>query len=171
MRIFLIGYMGSGKSTIGKKLSNKLGLEFIDLDDYIETKYKISIPSIFEKYDEPTFRRIESEILVKVCKMDNVVISTGGGTPCHNQNMDLILESGLCIYIKMSVKSLFNRLINAKRIRPLIKKIKEEDLVDFIKKQLEKRSVYYERAHLPLKGEDFDLKIAIQKIKLHPFTQ
>lgn len=169
MRIFLIGYMGSGKSTIGRKLSTKLNLELIDLDDYIETEYKISIPSLFEKYDEPTFRKIESDMLAKVCKMDNVVISTGGGSPCYNQNIDLILKSGLCIYVKMSVNSLFNRLINAKRIRPLISKFKGDELMDFITVQLEQRSVYYEQAHLVLKGEDFDLKTAIQKIQLHPF--
>lgn len=168
MRIFLIGYMGAGKSTIGRKLATKLGFEFIDLDDYFESQYRVSVPSFFEKYDEAAFRKIESELLFKVCKFNNVVISTGGGTPCFNQNMNTLLNSGLTIYMKMSVTSLYHRLKNAKRIRPIIKELKDPELSEFIQTQLAQRKEFYEKAHLIIKGEDFNIDSAIQEIKLHP---
>lgn len=168
MRIFLIGYMGAGKSTIGRKLATKLGFEFIDLDDYFESHYKISVHTFFDKYDETAFRNIESELLLKVCNLNDVVISTGGGTPCFNQNMNTILNNGLTIYVKMSVASLYHRLKNTKRIRPIIRKLEDNELSEFIQNQLAQRSEFYEKAHLVLKGEDFKIESAIQEIELHP---
>ncbi|MBC34926.1 MAG: shikimate kinase [Bacteroidetes bacterium] len=166
MRIFLIGYMGSGKSTVGRKLATRLGMDLIDLDDYIESKYKIAIHDFFEKYDEAAFRKIESDMLIEVSQKDNLIISTGGGTPCFNDNIEIINKSGLSVYVKMHPKSLYTRLINAKRIRPLVRDLKGDELLTRIENHLAERSQFYEQAHLTVKGEDIDLDQLIEKIKL-----
>jgi shikimate kinase len=93
--VYLIGFMGSGKTTVGRKLAKKLDHPFIDLDETIENRYRISIPTIFSKYDEKVFRKIEHETLKSLLHLQNHVISTGGGTPCFFNNIDLINENGI----------------------------------------------------------------------------
>ncbi|MDZ7744016.1 MAG: shikimate kinase [Bacteroidota bacterium] len=116
MRIFLTGYMYSGKTTIGKKVARKLELPFYDLDDYFEIKYKISVTQFFEKYSEELFRKLETETLAELIRQeDNVLISTGGGTACFNHNMELMNASGLTVYVEMSPKSVFARMQASKR--------------------------------------------------------
>ena len=167
MRIVLVGYMGCGKSTVGKKLASKLGFFFLDTDLLFEEEYKISISNFFEKYGEDVFRRIERNILKKALINDNVVISTGGGTPCILDNMDLINKNSFSIYIKMHINSIENRLINSKKPRPLIKDIPQTDLISFIEKQLLEREKYYNQANLIIKGENLDINSIIESFENH----
>ncbi len=153
-KIFLVGYMGCGKSTYGKKLASVLGLEFVDMDYAIEVEEGRSISEIFEKEGEEKFREREKEFLKKLLKRDNLVVSSGGGAPCFFNNMQLMNENGISVYFKMSVDSLVNRLINAKQKRPLIQNMNESDLHDFIKESLTKREPFYNLAHFKVKAKD-----------------
>lgn len=162
--VYLIGFMGSGKTTAGKKLASRLGFSFLDLDNLIENKYRISIPTIFDKYDETVFRKIEHDTLKSVLKLKNHVISTGGGTPCFYNNMDLINHSGLSFYVKLSPKSLHDRLINSKKKRPLIKNKSQEELITYIQKELFKRELYYNQAKFIIKGENLNFEELIDII-------
>jgi shikimate kinase len=147
MRIYLIGYMGSGKSTIGRLLANKLKLDFIDFDNYIEDETKKSITQIFDTDGEVKFRKMEHQLLKKFLKEDNLIISLGGGTPCFHNNIEIINNSGISIYLKADVKTLCNRLSIEKDNRPLIRDLSRIDLKKFIEKNLKERSEIYEKAH------------------------
>lgn len=157
MRIFLMGYMGCGKSTAGKQLANKLHLNFLDLDKYIEQNYRQSIPTIFRNEGEEKFRELEHLSLQELLKQDNYVLSLGGGTPCFYNNMDLIKKSGISVYLKMSVQSLVNRLIHAKNPRPLIKEMTERELEEYISAHLPIREHYYSMADYTIKGENLNM--------------
>lgn len=157
MKIFLIGYMGSGKSTAGKKLASKLGLTFLDLDEYIETEYGKTISEIFDTEGEEKFRELEHLYLKKVLTFDNIVLSLGGGTPCFYNHMELLNNSGLTVYLKMSVDALASRLLNAKKKRPLIENMNESELKDFIEANLVKREPFYLQAHYKVKAKNLDI--------------
>ena len=146
MRIFLIGFMGCGKTTLGKKLAKQLNYNFIDLDSYIEKTTNKTITEIFENKGEKTFRIVEKESLMEVCKKDNLVIATGGGTPCFFDNMQKILDSGKAIYLKMEIEDLLERLETEKSQRPLIKNKSAEELKGFIGLTLLERERFYKQA-------------------------
>ena len=143
MLIFLVGYMGSGKSSFGKKLSLKLQIDFIDLDNYIEEKCQMSIQELFDKKGEAHFRILEDEALKILAKKDNLVIATGGGAACSFENMELMNKHGITVYLQSSADLLLNRLKKSKKERPLIKDKNEEELKIFIEQSLEKREVFY----------------------------
>jgi shikimate kinase len=146
-KIFLIGFMGSGKSTLGKKLANKLQQTFFDLDTEIEAVESRSISEIFENSGEDYFRKIERETLLNLIEKNNdFVMSIGGGTPCYNNNMDLINQTGLSIYLKYNPGILTSRLINAKKNRPLIKGKNKEELMEFIENTLLERELFYNKS-------------------------
>lgn len=163
-RIYLIGFMGSGKSTAGKRLASRLGYQFRDLDNMIERQYKTSIPLLFEQYDEQAFRLLERDMLHETTNLHKTVIATGGGTPCFFDNMDFINENGCSVYFEFPPSALANRLQHAKRKRPLLNEVKPEQLTDNIAARLEKRLPYYEQAHIIIKGINLDLKVLIQQI-------
>ena len=140
--------MGSGKSTVGKKLASRLNWSFIDLDDKIELKTGIKIAEIFAGKGESFFRAMESDVLRSLATEADTVISTGGGTPCFGENMDYMLESGLTIYLKMTPAQLKTRLLKSSHERPLIKNIRIEDLQGFIEKKLGEREKWYSRAEI-----------------------
>jgi len=150
--------MGVGKSTIGKKLAKYLDFEFIDLDDIFEQKYKISIDSFFNKYDEELFRKMEHEMLLETFSKQNAVISTGGGTPCFHNAMENINSTGLSIYIKMLPSAIAHRLSTSKRKRPLIEGIPKEELKNFIKDKLVGRKPIYNQAHLHIDGINVNIQ-------------
>ncbi len=156
-KIFITGYMGSGKSTAGKKLASELGYEFIDLDHFIESEYNQTIPEIFASKGEKEFRSMENNALKKVLEKTDAVISCGGGTPCYFNNMELMNNNGITIYLKMSVDALVNRLVNAKEKRPLIQNKTEPELRAFIARQLEKREDQYHLAQYTIKGKNLDV--------------
>ena len=147
MRIFLIGFMGCGKTTLGKKLAKHLNYNFIDLDSYIEKTTNKTITEIFENKGEKKFRIVEKESLMEVCKKDNLVIATGGGTPCFFDNMQTMLAKGICIYLKMEAEDLAERLKKEKNNRPLINQLTGNTLIDFISEKLMEREVFYKKAH------------------------
>lgn len=164
-KVYLVGFMGAGKSTVGKKLGELLGYKTLDLDDAFEKKYKITIKSFFQKYDETLFRILESRILDTTFDMDNVIISSGGGTPCFHNNINKMNTNGITVYLKMSVPSLVDRLQHAKRPRPLLPDKKSYSLKEFTTIKLKERSPDYERAHITVKAEDIDYEFLIKKIK------
>jgi shikimate kinase len=144
--IYLVGYMGTGKTTIGKLLAEKLSRSFIDMDGFIENRYHKTVSSIFEEKSEAGFREIEHRTLQEISSFENVVVSTGGGLPCFFDNMDLMNRTGITIYLKASVDELVGRLSFDKQKRPLIKGKNAEDLRDFVKTNLEKRESFYSQA-------------------------
>jgi len=165
MRIFLIGFMGSGKSSIGRELAHKLGLLFIDLDSLIEEKTSSSISEIFSNQGEEKFREIEQQCLKETFKADNVVIATGGGTPCFHNNMQLINEHGISVYIKLNAGMLASRLISDNGKRPLLKDhTTPEDFQKHISQLLETRELYYEKATFIVEGKNISAKKIIEKL-------
>ena len=144
--IILIGYMGSGKSTLGRKIARKLNYEFLDTDSAIEEKEGLTITAIFEQFGEVHFRKLETNILLSLKGKEKIVIATGGGMPCFNGNMNLLNELGRTFYLKRSVNELVHRLVNAKRVRPLIAGKSPAELAAFIEQNLEKRNLFYEQA-------------------------
>ncbi len=147
-RVFLVGYMGVGKTTIGKLLSKELNLQFIDLDKYIESRYRKTIQDIFAEKGESKFRVIEREMLREVATFQNVLISTGGGTPCFYNNMDVMNQQGITVYVKASVEQLVSRLQTSKNVRPIIQNKSPNELKDFITTHLAQRDEYYSKAKL-----------------------
>ena len=139
-QIFLVGYMGAGKTTLGKLLADKLNLEFIDLDHYIENRYHKTVGSIFAEKGEGEFRLIESNMLHEVGEFENVLIATGGGTPCFHDNMEYMNKQGITVYLKTTPEVLHRRLRIAKGKRPLLRGKSDQELMNFICMNLERRS-------------------------------
>ena len=156
MKIVLLGYMASGKSTIGREISKKLDMKFIDLDDYISKREKRAISDIFKVKGEIYFRRIESLYLSEILNSkDNFILSLGGGTPCYSNNMDLIMNSeAVSIYIKAGIKTLVSRLTAEKNKRPLVAELEDDKLVEFVAKHLFERGFFYEQASMTVNTED-----------------
>lgn len=142
-KIFLVGFMGCGKSTYGKKLAKALNWKFVDLDDYIEREEDRSISDIFKEDGEGYFRNLESRAVIESSDWEGTVISTGGGTPCFNNNMGLINSLGLSIYINLPAETLAERLNGEKSKRPLIADLNDEELLSFIKSKLLERNPFY----------------------------
>jgi len=165
MKIFIIGYMCSGKSTVGKRLAQKLNYSFIDLDFYFEKKFHISVDDFFTKYGENAFRKIETQLLNEILVKDNIVISTGGGTPCFNENMNVMRKNGVSIYLKMHINSLKDRIINSKKKRPLLKNITNENVTDFLSNHLNEREAFYQQADYTVKGENADIEEMVKLIR------
>jgi len=147
-KVFLIGFMGCGKTTFGRKLAKQLEWDFIDLDDYIESDQKASIQEIFSDKGEAYFRGLESNALEEASKWNKTVISTGGGTPCFNNNISYINNIGLSIYIKLSPEVLKSRLEGGKSKRPLIANLSDAELLSFIKNKLAERSEDYSKSEI-----------------------
>ncbi|MDD4529574.1 MAG: shikimate kinase, partial [Bacteroidales bacterium] len=139
MRIFLVGFMFSGKSTVGKLLAKSMGYEHIDTDHMFESLYNISINDFFEKYGQDLFRELEHKLLLTLIEKDNIVISTGGGLPCFHNNMELIKQNGISIHINMSFKSIIHRQKKSKKNRPLLRNKSQEEIEIFLQDLLAKR--------------------------------
>jgi len=146
MNIFLIGFMGSGKSSFGKKLARKLSKDFIDLDEWIESKEGKSISQIFSDHGEAHFRKTESALLSTIDSEKNAVVALGGGAPCNKINWSHIRKNGILIYLKESESILFGRLKQNKSTRPLVSSLNDAELRVFIQEKLKERSEYYEQA-------------------------
>ncbi|MDE5962286.1 shikimate kinase [uncultured Duncaniella sp.] len=144
--IFLIGYMGSGKSTLGRALSQRCDVDFIDLDDYIEARAGKKIREIFAEEGEAAFRDLERRMLLEVSEKDNVLVACGGGTPCFGDNMSLMNSRGITVLLQTSHQRLFERLKRGRHKRPLIASLTDEQLDVFIDEQLEKRMPHYSKS-------------------------
>lgn len=146
--IYLIGFMGVGKSTAGKKLALKLGYNYIDTDKVFENQFKLGIETFFNKYGEELFRKLEHEVLESTFAYSNCVVSTGGGMPCYKDSMGKINSNGISVYLEMDEKSILNRLLASKQKRPLVKNLNENELLLFIQCKLSERRSYYEQANI-----------------------
>ncbi len=149
-RIIIIGYMGAGKTTVGNALSRQLGIPFYDLDWYIETRMHKSVAQIFEERGEEGFRKIEYNMLHEVAEFENVIISTGGGTPCFFDNMDYLNLQGDTIYLKATPEVLYAHLKMGRTVRPLLLNKTPEEMQAFITEQLSKREPFYSKARYTL---------------------
>jgi shikimate kinase len=150
--IFLIGFMGCGKTTWSKQLAARMGYEFVDLDTVLETRVGKSIPEYFAEHGEAAFRELESDVLKHYDYPAKAVISTGGGLPCFFDHMDWMNAHGRTIYIKLSPKTLGDRLENARVVRPVLQGKKGEELVAFIEGKLSEREGFYNQATYILDG-------------------
>ena len=167
MIITLLGYMGSGKSTIGMQLASILDYEFIDLDNFIEEKEQLTVKEIFKSKGEIYFRRKETLYLNEIItKFTKVVLSVGGGTPCYSNNMDLInSDKSKSIYLKLSAKSLSDRLFFEKENRPLISHLQSKDaLHEFIAIHLFERQNYYQQASNSISTDNLSVKETLEAI-------
>lgn len=168
-RIILIGYMGAGKTTIGKELAKDLGLPFYDLDWYIESRMRKKISEIFAERGEEGFRVIERNMLHEVAEFEDVVISCGGGTPCFFDNMEYMNENSDVIYLKATPEVLYDHLQMGKSVRPLIANKSKEELLDFIKEQLAYREQFYLKANhildVTLMESPEKISISVEKAK------
>ena len=168
-----MGYMGSGKSTIGLQLANILGFTFVDLDTYIEAKEASSIPELFKSKGEIYFRKKETSYLKELLNTnESSVIALGGGTPCYGTNLQLILETddAKSVYLKLSIPSLVKRLELEKSKRPLISHLKtQEELTEFIGKHLFERSSYYSQANEIVNVDEKSVDDIVESIILKLF--
>lgn len=157
MKIFLIGFMGSGKTYLGKQLASKLGFLFVDVDSIIENTEGVTIAQLFDSQGETYFRKIESERLQGLGKWDEVIISTGGGAPCYHDNMDWMNAHGITVYLKTDPQLLLNRLKSETENRPLLRGKTDTELLEFIINKVRERTPFYEKAKIIVQqNEDGD---------------
>lgn len=159
----MIGYMGAGKTTLGKILARSLNLEFIDLDWYIENRFHQSVSQLFATRGEEGFRKIEQNMLHEVAEFEDVVISAGGGTPCFFDNMEYMNQQGVTVYLKATPETLRTHLRMGKQKRPLIAQKNDEELDAFIRESLDKRESYYNQARLIFDTGLLDTGLRIQE--------
>ncbi|MDR2148723.1 MAG: shikimate kinase [Tannerella sp.] len=157
-RIFLIGYMGAGKTFLGNALACKMHLFRIDTDHFIENRYRKKVSEIFAVEGENRFREIEHKIISELSELEDVIISTGGGLPCFNNNMELMNRKGTTVYLEVSVDELVRRLKTDKATRPVLQGRSGEELRAFIAENLEKRKPFYEQAKIRFNAELMDGK-------------
>lgn len=177
MIFFLIGYMGCGKSTAARLIARRFGMKLIDLDRYIEQSEACSITEIFERDSHDGFREIEARCLrqivadysdnVSACnhsELQDVVVATGGGTPCFHDNMSLMIEVGYTIYLSSSPSRLANRLAKAKTGRPLLENLDNSQLLDFITSELEWREPFYQKSAITVHNVERNAELLLENI-------
>lgn len=162
-RIFLIGYMGAGKTTLGKAFARCMGLTFIDLDWYIEERFHKTVRQIFAERSEEGFRELEKRMLHEVADFEDVVIATGGGTPCFFDNVEYMNQKGETVFLDVSQEVLFRRLKVAKQQRPLLAQKNDEELKAFIADALGKRLPHYSKAKHVFRADELEDKQQIQQ--------
>ncbi len=164
MRYFIIGFKNSGKTTLGRKLSRMLNFGFIDLDEYIEEKEGLSIPEIYTSIGDETFRTLEWKSLKELVKKDNIVVSTGGGVPCHCNNMNLMEKYGEVIYLNVNDETLVNRLKRAVHDRPIVKGKTDDELRTYIADLRSRCEHHYKRAKYIVDGENINLPALLKSL-------
>lgn len=168
-RIIIIGYMGAGKTTLGKALSQETGIPFYDLDWYIESRMRKTVKQLFDERGEEGFRLTERNMLHEVAEFDNVIISCGGGTPCFFDNMDYMNRQGETLYLKASPEVLYGHLKMGRTVRPLLLGKTPEEVQAFIREQLAAREQYYIKARHTLDVSLMDspgkIKVSIEKAR------
>jgi shikimate kinase len=168
-RIILIGYMGAGKTTVGKILAKDLGIPFYDLDWYIETRMRKRVKQIFDERGEEGFRIIEKNMLHEVAEFEDVVLACGGGTPCFFDNMDYMVGQGDVVYLRGTPEVLFRHLKMGKGVRPLLLGKNDEELLEYIKENVKKREEFYMKANhivdIPCMEDEDKILDTTEKIK------
>lgn len=168
MKIVLLGYMASGKSTIGRILAEKKQISFIDLDEYIEKKERKTVSEIFEQKGEIYFRKQEHIYLEELLEQEgNFILSLGGGTPCYAGNMDVLLSFNdvKSVYLKTSINTIVDRLITEKSKRPLVARLNKEELAEFVAKHLFERSYFYNQANYKVTVDNKTVDEAIEDLQ------
>jgi shikimate kinase len=164
MKIYLLGFMGVGKSAYGQQLAQKLNYDFLDLDTQVEELTGLTIPAIFEQYGEEGFREWERQALYETAPLNHTVIATGGGTPCFYENLSWMQEQGLTVYLKMLPEKLVKRLKKDQQKRPLLKGMRPKALEQFVHQKLQERMLHYLQAHLVVDPVEFPPKLMKQHI-------
>ena len=165
MKIFLIGFMGSGKTYWGHRLAEKLRLPFFDLDEQVESHEEKPITKIFAEHGEEYFRLLEKDTLHIIAEShESFIMATGGGTPCYFNNIDFMKKNGTVVWISTPVDLLFERLLKEKEKRPLIKNLDDEQLKGFIIKKYADRKIYYEQADIMVEEEEKNIEKIVEKI-------
>jgi shikimate kinase len=165
MKIFLIGFMGSGKTHWGRLLSEKLGIRFFDLDEQVVEQAGKPITEIFAVDGEEQFRMMEKDILHIITEShDSFVMACGGGSPCYFNNIEYMNQAGTSVWINTPLNTIFSRLIAEKDKRPLIKSLPDDQLKNFISKKFADRKIYYEQADVVVDDEPLQIEQLIQKI-------
>jgi len=167
MRIFLIGYMGCGKSRWGKLIADHYGYRFIDLDTLIEEREMTSIPELFEQAGESGFREKEQQALHSIAEQENIIVATGGGAPCFNDNMEMINRLGISLHIEESPELLRDRIIESKTERPLVKNLSQDNLLQYIRRHLQNRLPFYEQAQYKIVSGNLELNDFLQILDEH----
>lgn len=162
-RIIIIGYMGAGKTTVGKALAKDLGLTFYDLDWYIESRMHKTVKQIFDEQGEEGFRRIERNMLHEVAEFEDVIISCGGGTPCFFDNIDYMNRAGQTVFLDVRTDVLLRRLKAGKAKRPLLAGKTDAELEGVITEGLARRRPYYSQAAYRFNGEELEDRHQIQQ--------
>ena len=168
MIVVLLGYMGSGKSTVGQILAEKLDTNFLDLDAYIEQKQQATISEIFNSKGEIFFRKVESEAVKQLCNhSESLVLALGGGTPCYSDTMQFLVNhpNVVTVVLNISIKNVSERLISEKAKRPLIANLKNEDIPEFIAKHLFERSFYYNQAEIGIQTDSLSVAEIVATIQ------
>ena len=159
--IFLIGYMGCGKSTMGRAVSALTGVPFIDLDNYIEQRFHLTVKEIFAQRGEDGFRDVERRMLQEVADFEDVIVACGGGTPCFFDNMEYMNTHGTTVFLNTPIDRLHSRLMRGRHKRPLIADKDDEELMTFIKEALAKRMDHYSKAQISFSSERLENKSEI----------
>lgn len=167
MRIFLIGYMGCGKSTLGRKVAKAMGLRFVDMDHAIEAKEGITIREIFATKGEPYFRELERGVLSELLEAEDVVVATGGGVPCQFDNMAMIKERAISIYIDVDSDAITARLIRGRHKRPLVASKTDEELREFVVENIAKREPFYSQADLRVSGRGITATEVVDAVRYY----
>ena len=160
-RIFLIGYMGAGKTTLGRALARLMGLSYIDTDQFIENRYHRTVSDLFATNGEEQFREMEHRVICELSGFEDVVISTGGGLPCFGDNMQVMNMAGVTVFLDVPVSELAARLEVSRTVRPILKGRKGQDLCDFIAMNLESRMEFYRKAMIHFDAEKMDTEMDI----------
>ena len=160
--VFLIGYMGCGKTTLGEELARQMQLRYIDLDDFIEAKCGMSIVEIFDEMGENRFRELETSALREVATMTGVIIGCGGGTPCHGDNMSLMNQAGMTVWLTTSPERITARLVlpDQKAKRPKIARLPDNAILALVEQELARRNHYYSQAQLQFDSTDIETAAA-----------
>ena len=165
-RIYIVGYMGAGKTTAARRVAQRLGWEVADTDALFEEKYRVAVDDFFQKYDEPLFRLLESEILKQTEHLDHVVVATGGGSACFYGNMEWMNRHGLTVFMRISPEAAVDRILRSKHKRPPARGKTEAQLSAFVHEHYAQRLPFYEQAQITVKAEDFDLEQLMEKLAL-----
>ncbi len=159
MRVYLVGYMYSGKTTVGRQLAKAMRYKFVDLDQLFEATFHITIPMFFARYGEKAFRIVEIKILSETVSFENTIIATGGGTPCQPGNMDFINRHGISVYLELAPEAIISRMAKSKKLRPLFSGLTEQQRIEKVHSHLAERLPYYQQADIifPALSPDIEL--------------
>ena len=171
--VFLMGYMGCGKTTLGEVLARQMSLRFIDLDEFIEARQGVSIVEIFDEMGENGFREPESAALQEVAAMTDVIVSCGGGTPCHGNNMDLMNRAGITVWLTTSPERITARLLlpEQKCKRPKINTLPNDEVLLLVQQELSDRTPHYAQAQLQFDSTDIETAEATERTSRRLATQ